>query len=70
MAEAKTALDWLERFQGIKGEGEILAGPLATAERLSTLVGEAARTLPFGAEPPDFLRALEALAPKEARDGE
>jgi hypothetical protein len=68
--ESKAGLAWLERFQGIAAEEGLFTAPLAVAERVSRLAGEAARGLPFGAEPPDFARMLEALAPKEAARGE
>jgi hypothetical protein len=64
--ESKAALVWLERFQGMSGGEELFGQALATAERLSGVVATAAERLPFGAEPPDFPRALDALAPKEA----
>jgi hypothetical protein len=66
MADAKTAvLEWLGEVQGT-GPDPALEAPLAAAARLAGVVGGAAAGLPFGAEPPDFLRLLEELAPKEA----
>jgi hypothetical protein len=65
MADAKqTILDWLGEVQGT-GPDAALQQPIAAAARLSAVVGAAAEGLPFGAEPPDFLRLLEELAPKE-----
>jgi len=63
--ESRAALEWLRRFQGIAGDEALFRQPVATAERLAARVAEAARDLPFGAEPPDFLSLLEALAPEE-----
>jgi hypothetical protein len=69
MADDKAGFAWLERFQGIEGDQQLFAQPLAVAERVSKLAGEAAKSLPFGAEPPDFLRMLGALAPRETGHG-
>jgi hypothetical protein len=66
MADAKqSVLDWLGEVQGT-GPDRALEQPLAAAARLAGVVGQATAGLPFGAEPPDFLRLLEELAPKEA----
>jgi len=71
MAEdAALTAAWIARFQAIEAPAELWSQPAANAARLCTLVDGAARSLPFGAEPPEFLALLEALAPKGPGDGE
>jgi hypothetical protein len=45
---------WLRQTQGVDLEPAALREPAGAAAKLGALVGEAARDLPFGAEPSGF----------------
>jgi hypothetical protein len=59
------ATEWAREFLGIAADDQLWAQPAAAAQRLAAITGKAAEALPFGAEPPDFLRLLEELAGDE-----
>ncbi len=59
---------WVRRYQGIDLDAADLREPAGASAKLCALVREAARRLPFGAEPPDFDRALGALRQEEPGD--
>ena len=53
---------WLHKTQGVEMDAALLRDPAAAAAKLGTLVGAAARDLPFGAEPSGFDAALAKMA--------
>jgi hypothetical protein len=63
--ELQTTLVWMRRRQGIDLDTGTLADPAAAAAKLSELAQEQSRHLPFGSEPPQFVRLLHDLAPKD-----
>ncbi len=53
---------WLRHTQGVEIDPESLREPAGAAARLGALVGAAAKSLPFGAEPSGFDAAIAKLS--------
>ncbi len=53
---------WLRHTQGVEIEPERLREPAGAAATLGALVGAAAKSLPFGAEPSGFDAAIAKLS--------
>ena len=58
---------WAERVQGIAPEDGPADDVLRAVERVEGIAREAAKDLPFEAEPAAFVRLLEELAPKAGK---
>ncbi len=58
-------LDWLDQFQGFRPEDVSLADPAGASRNAAKAGRDAARDLPFDADPAGFTRLLETLARKD-----
>ena len=59
-------LDWLDQFQGVRPEDVSLSDPAGASRNAARAGRDAARDLPFDADPTGFTRLLETLARKDA----
>jgi hypothetical protein len=59
-------LDWLDQFQGFRPEDVSLSDPAGASRNAARAGRDAARDLPFDADPTGFTRLLESLARKDA----
>jgi len=64
--DTQVLLDWLDQFQGFRPEDVNLADPAGASRNAAKAGREAARNLPFDADPTGFTRLLETLARKDA----
>jgi hypothetical protein len=64
--DVQALLDWLDQFQGFRPQAVDLADPAGASRNAAKAGRDAARDLPFDADPAGFTRLLETLARKDA----
>ncbi|MEQ9559379.1 MAG: hypothetical protein RIG67_26720 [Rhodospirillales bacterium] len=63
--DVQALLDWLDQFQGFRPEAVSLGDPAGASRAAAKAGRDAARDLPFDADPAGFTRLLESLARKD-----